>query len=82
MDPQTEELIALAASCAANCVPCLEYHLPKARENGAAVDQIEEALRIARMVKTNASRKWDGRAAALLGSESNAVAECPARPGI
>lgn len=75
MDDQIKELIALAASCAANCVPCLEYHLPKAREAGATTDRIDEALRIARMVKTNASGKWDGRAATLLGSEAIAAAE-------
>ncbi|NIM05141.1 MAG: carboxymuconolactone decarboxylase family protein, partial [Armatimonadetes bacterium] len=44
MDKRTKELIAIGASITANCQPCLEYHVTKARENGAEEEEIKEAI--------------------------------------
>lgn len=46
LDGKTKELIALACSVMADCVPCIEYHLPKAKEQGATGAEIREALAI------------------------------------
>jgi AhpD family alkylhydroperoxidase len=46
LDGKTKELIALACSVMADCVPCIEYHYPKAAEAGASEAEIREALAI------------------------------------
>lgn len=68
MDPRTTELIAIGASVTANCVPCLRFHLQKAREAGVQDAEIREAVRVGRMVRKGAAAKWDEEATALLGS--------------
>ena len=50
-DEKTKELVALGASLAGNCLPCLRYHYKKCRELGIAVDDLEEALEMAKIVK-------------------------------
>lgn len=59
MDNRTKELIAVGASLTANCQPCLKYHVSKAREHGAAEDDIAEAIEVARMVRKGAMSKMD-----------------------
>ncbi len=59
MDNRTKELIAIGASIAANCQPCLEYHLGKARENGANEKEINEAIAVGRIVRKGAAGKMD-----------------------
>ena len=44
MDAQTKELVAIGASFAARCQPCIRYHLVKAREAGASEDDIRTAI--------------------------------------
>ncbi len=51
LDPKITELIALGSSIAGNCLPCLRYHFAEAVKNGCAVEEIEEAVRIGKMVK-------------------------------
>jgi len=51
LDEKTKELVALGASLAGNCLPCLTYHYNKCRELGIAVDDIDEALETAKTVK-------------------------------
>jgi AhpD family alkylhydroperoxidase len=46
LDGKTKELIALACSVMADCVPCIEYHHPKAKEQGASDAEIREAMAI------------------------------------
>ncbi len=46
LDGKTKELIALACSVLVDCVPCIEYHEPKAREQGATDAEIREAMAI------------------------------------
>jgi AhpD family alkylhydroperoxidase len=70
MDARTTELIAIGASVTAHCVPCLRFHVKKAREAGVVDDEIREAVRVGRMVRRGAARSWDGEAEALLGPEA------------
>jgi AhpD family alkylhydroperoxidase len=56
LDGKTKELIALACSVMADCVPCIEYHLKQAKEAGAENDQIREALAISLSVAAGSKR--------------------------
>ena len=47
MDPQTKELVALAASVAARCQPCFDHHLKRARELGGTDSDINDAISLA-----------------------------------
>lgn len=51
LHPKTAELIAVGASIGGNCLPCLRYHFTEAVKNGCTVEEIEEAVRIGKMVK-------------------------------
>jgi AhpD family alkylhydroperoxidase len=59
MDKKSQELIAIGASVTANCVPCFKFHFAIAREEGASDDDIREAVRVGRMVRKGAAKKWD-----------------------
>ena len=51
LDEKSKELIALGASLAGNCFPCLRYHYKKCRELGIDVDDLDVALDMAKTVK-------------------------------
>jgi AhpD family alkylhydroperoxidase len=68
METRTEELVAIGAAVTANCVPCLRFHLGKAREAGAEETEIRSAVRIGRSVRKGAAGAWDKEAAAMLGA--------------
>ncbi|MEK6645716.1 MAG: carboxymuconolactone decarboxylase family protein [Candidatus Firestonebacteria bacterium] len=59
MDDKAKELIAIGASVTANCQPCLNYHVSKAKENGANEQEIEEAIEVGKMVRKGAMGKMD-----------------------
>jgi AhpD family alkylhydroperoxidase len=56
LDGKTKELIALACSVMADCVPCIEYHHPKAREQGASDAEIREAMAITMTVSAGSKQ--------------------------
>ncbi len=53
MDPKTRELVAVGASVAGNCAPCLRFHLKEAAAKGCSKEEIEEAIELAGMIKQN-----------------------------
>lgn len=57
MDKKTIELIALGASAAVNCRPCMEYHLTAGRELGVTEEQVRGALEVGIRVNRGASEK-------------------------
>lgn len=59
MDKKTKELIAIGASVTANCVPCFKFHFAQAREEGASDEEVREAIRVGRIVRKGAAKKWD-----------------------
>ncbi len=65
LDERTKELIAVGASVTANCLPCLQYHVTKARESGADDEEISVAIGVARAVRKGAAGKMDDFAAGL-----------------
>jgi len=74
MDVRIEELIAIGASITANCKPCLEYHVAKARENGANDQEISEAIAVGKMVRKGAAAKMDQFTSTVLAGANTSVA--------
>ncbi len=59
LDNQTLALIAVGASIAANCQPCLEHNVRTALQCGAVSQQVAEAIDIGRRVKRSADSQMD-----------------------
>jgi len=51
LDTKTKEMVAIAASIAGNCIPCLRYHFKEAMKAGCTKQEIQEVIEIANMVK-------------------------------
>lgn len=79
LEPCERELVALGAALGSNCVPCIEYHVPKAREAGLTDAQIGEAIRLADKVRKVPARKVLDTAVQLLSEDA---ADAPRDPGI
>ncbi len=69
MDERTKELIAMGASAAANCFPCLEYHLAKCDELDVPREQVAEAVKVGFMVNRGAEGAIRKHARELLGDK-------------
>lgn len=61
MDSRIKKLIAVGASVACNCHPCLEFHLQKARHMGIAQAEIQQAAEVGKMVRQGAAGQMDER---------------------
>jgi AhpD family alkylhydroperoxidase len=70
MDERTKRLIAVGASIGANCHPCLEYHIGKARELGIECGEIMEAVETGKAVRGGAAASMDKLALKLLREEA------------
>lgn len=51
LNNRERSLVALGAAVAANCIPCVEYHIPEARQAGLSEAQIKQAVQIADRVR-------------------------------
>lgn len=51
LNPLERELVALGAALASNCIPCINHHIPLARELGLTDFQIREAIELADQVR-------------------------------
>jgi len=51
LNDREQSLVALGAAIAANCLQCIEYHVPAARKTGLSDLAIKEAARIADKVR-------------------------------
>ena len=80
LDEKTKELVAIGAAIAANCQPCLDYHVAKAREQGVTSAEILAAIEVAQRVRRAGASKTDSFAAELMRNESSPVsnADCGA----
>jgi 4-carboxymuconolactone decarboxylase len=74
-----QELVALGAAIASNCIPCIEYHIPAARRVGLSASQIREALHVAEKVRRVPARAVMQTAVAKIGEgpDEAVVAEEP-----
>jgi len=65
LDDRIVRLIAVGASIAANCQPCLETNIKKALENGADEQEIRDAIEVGKQVREGAASKMDKYASGL-----------------
>lgn len=70
LSAKTEELVAIGAALAANCEPCLRYHVRAATEVGCSREEMGRAVEIAQGVKDTPARLLANLASRLLGSPS------------
>lgn len=77
LDEKTKELIAIAASFTANCHPCLDYHVEKARQLGTVTEEILEAIAVGKHVRMGAAGRTDKHAAHLVGPADAASIATP-----
>ena len=68
LDDRMKEIIAIGASITANCQPCLDYHVDKARQFGAEEDEIATAIEVGKTVRRGAAAKMDKYASAIIGA--------------
>lgn len=47
LSPRERELVAIGASIGSNCVPCVQFHIPAAKQAGLTDVQVQEAIKIA-----------------------------------
>ena len=73
LDERTRKLIAVGASVACNCHPCLEYHLGQAQSMGIESDLLEEAIEAGRAVREGAAASMDRLASRLTGRKGAAL---------
>ena len=78
LDERMTALIAVGASVAANCGPCLDHHAGKARAAGAGADEIAQAIEVGKGARAGAAMMMDRHAAKLPGASSLAMAASPA----
>ena len=67
MDEVMKELVAMGASAAANCHPCMDHHFAKCDELGIARETVAEAVKVGLMVNHGAERAIRRKARELLG---------------
>ncbi len=54
MNDQMKELVAMGAAAAANCHPCMDYHLAKCDELGIDREEVVAAVKVGLMVNRGA----------------------------
>ncbi|MEW6406175.1 MAG: carboxymuconolactone decarboxylase family protein [Chloroflexota bacterium] len=79
LDDHTRALIAVGASVAANCQPCLKSTVAMALESGADNEELEEAVEVGKRVRRGAASKMDDFAASL--TQPDPLAAAPANGG-
>jgi alkylhydroperoxidase/carboxymuconolactone decarboxylase family protein YurZ len=59
LDDQTQSLIGVGASIAANCWPCLQANLARALEYGLGEQELREAINLGKFVRQAAALQMD-----------------------
>jgi len=67
MDQVTKELVAMGASAAANCHPCMDHHMAKCDKLGIPREEVAQAVKVGLMVNHGAERGIRRKAHELLG---------------
>ena len=69
LEEKTENLIAIGAATAANCIPCFEHLYEKAITSGITLEEINRATNIAGRVKKGAHNALTKSIDELIGVE-------------
>ena len=67
VDQRTKELVAMGAAAAANCHPCMDFHLAKCDELGIDREEVAAAVKVGLMVNHGAESAIRKKARELLG---------------
>lgn len=76
MDERMKELIAIGASAAVNCHPCLDYHLAECDRLSIDREEVKAAVEVGLMVNKGAAAKTRAKAESLLGLGKEAQSGC------
>ena len=68
LNVKTKELVAVGAAIAGNCIPCLQWHYNKCMELGIPIEDVKEAIEMARTVKGVPIKKIDELTEKLIGT--------------
>ncbi len=71
MDEQIKELVAMGAAAAANCHPCMDYHLARCDELGIERAEVAAAVKVGLMVNRGAENRIRKKARELLGKTAD-----------
>ena len=69
MDEQVKELVAMGAAAAANCHPCMDYHLAKCDKLDIPLEEVTAAVRVGLMVNRGAENAIRKKSRELLGND-------------
>lgn len=78
LSPRERELVALGAALVSNCIPCINHHIPAARELGLTDSQIREAIKLADQVRQVPAKNVLEAATQVLDGMSEKPAPLPA----
>ncbi len=67
MNERMKELVAMGASAAANCHPCMDYHLAQCDRLGIDREEVAEAVKVGLMVNHGAETAIRKKSRELLG---------------
>lgn len=67
MDDRMKELVAMGASAAANCHPCMDYHLAQCDRLGIDREEVAAAVKVGLMVNHGAEKAIRKKSSELLG---------------
>jgi len=59
LDAKMKELIAIGASVACNCHPCVKFHRGKAKKLNIENEHIKQAIEVGKMVRKGAADQID-----------------------
>jgi len=59
LDAKMKELIAIGASVACNCHPCVKFHTDKAKELNIEPKLVKQAIEVGKMVRKGAASRID-----------------------
>ena len=76
LDEKIENLIAIGAATAANCIPCFEHLYEKAINSGITISEIKRASDIAGLIKTGANIALTNSVNELIGIEKTHNLPC------
>jgi len=76
MDEQMRELIAIGASIAAHCQPCLTYHIAKAKELGIDTHLVSGAMEVGHMIEKGSMSAMQAFAKSAFDAPPQAAAAC------
>ncbi|MBI5505222.1 MAG: carboxymuconolactone decarboxylase family protein [Deltaproteobacteria bacterium] len=81
LSEKEKELVAVAASVAAGCIPCTRYHVKAVQTAGATLDEVTGAVEVALRIKRGAAAVMEGVARTALGLNADSATAAAAGCG-